>query len=162
MRVRRLPGFTIVELLIVIVVIAILASITIVAFNGIQNRATQSGVQTDLRNALTKVQEYYVLNGFYPAQSDVGLTPANISASKSLYDTNTGNFLYCGTTSSAHAGFAAQGKDGTVYAISTNMPLQVYTTNPLSNYSTLCGDIAGTSGARYGYSGGWRPWVFGN
>ena len=32
-------GFTIVELLIVIVVIAILAAITIVAYNGIQNRA---------------------------------------------------------------------------------------------------------------------------
>lgn len=32
-------GFTIVELLIVIVVIGILAAITIVSFNGVQNRA---------------------------------------------------------------------------------------------------------------------------
>ena len=37
-------GFTIVELLIVIVVIAILAAITIVAFNGIQERARASAV----------------------------------------------------------------------------------------------------------------------
>ncbi len=35
-------GFTIVELLIVIVIIGILAAITIVAFNGIQNRANLS------------------------------------------------------------------------------------------------------------------------
>ncbi len=35
-------GFTIVELLIVIVIIAILAAITIVAYNGIQNRANLS------------------------------------------------------------------------------------------------------------------------
>lgn len=36
---RNTRGFTIVDLLIVIVVIAILAAITIVAFNGIQQRA---------------------------------------------------------------------------------------------------------------------------
>ena len=41
-------GFTIVELLIVIVVIAILAAITIVAFNGIQQRAKNSAIQADL------------------------------------------------------------------------------------------------------------------
>ena len=41
-------GFTIVELLIVIVVIAILAAISIVAYNGIQDRARQSKIRTDL------------------------------------------------------------------------------------------------------------------
>ncbi len=41
-------GFTIVELLIVVVVIAILAAITIVAYNGIQTRAKESAISTDL------------------------------------------------------------------------------------------------------------------
>lgn len=46
-------GFTIVELLIVIVVIAILAAITIVAYNGIQERARVQSANSDL-NSLTK------------------------------------------------------------------------------------------------------------
>lgn len=44
-------GFTIVELLIVIVVIAILASISVVAYNGIQSRANDSRI----RNAASQV-----------------------------------------------------------------------------------------------------------
>ena len=43
-------GFTIVELLIVIVVIGILAGITIVAYNGIQDRSRTAKIQTDMRN----------------------------------------------------------------------------------------------------------------
>lgn len=42
MKISNKTGFTIVELLIVIVVIGILASITVVAFNGIQTRARNS------------------------------------------------------------------------------------------------------------------------
>ena len=45
---RRSPGFTIVEMLIVIVVIAILASITVVAYNGIQQRAQDARRDADL------------------------------------------------------------------------------------------------------------------
>ena len=41
-------GFTIVELLIVVVVISILASITIVAYNGIQDRSRQSKMSSDI------------------------------------------------------------------------------------------------------------------
>ncbi len=42
-------GFTIVELLIVIVVIGILASIAIVAYNGVQARAQQSKIKSDVK-----------------------------------------------------------------------------------------------------------------
>ena len=47
---QRVIGFTIVELLIVIVVIGILASITIVAFNGVQERAHASKIDSDLKS----------------------------------------------------------------------------------------------------------------
>lgn len=46
--VTRRPGFTIVELLIVIVVIAILASITVAAFSGVTQKAQIQKANTDL------------------------------------------------------------------------------------------------------------------
>lgn len=42
-------GFTIVELLIVVVVIAILAAIVVVAYTGVQQRAQQSKISSDLK-----------------------------------------------------------------------------------------------------------------
>lgn len=65
-------GFTIVELLIVIVVIGILAAITIVAYNGIQNRAKNIAVQGDISQAQKLVEAYNGLTGSYPTTG--GLT----------------------------------------------------------------------------------------
>ncbi|RYZ77756.1 MAG: prepilin-type N-terminal cleavage/methylation domain-containing protein [Proteobacteria bacterium] len=60
-------GFTIVELLIVIVVIGILAAITIVSFNGIQKRAANTARETELRSWQKTFEVYRAANnGNYP------------------------------------------------------------------------------------------------
>lgn len=59
---RKHTGFTIVELLIVIVVIAILAAITIVAYNGIQNRAKNAAAQSAASQASKRIVTYAVEN----------------------------------------------------------------------------------------------------
>jgi len=59
-------GFTIVELLIVIVVIGILAAITVVAFNGVQDRARFAKAQSDIGALNKAVLLYYAENGSYP------------------------------------------------------------------------------------------------
>ncbi len=63
----RYAAFTIVELLIVIVVIAILATIAVIAYNGIQNRARESTVKSDLSQAGKQLVIDKTLNGSYPA-----------------------------------------------------------------------------------------------
>jgi len=59
-------GFTIVELLVVIVVIGILASITIVSYTGISKRATAAAMQSDLSNASKQLKVYQASHGSYP------------------------------------------------------------------------------------------------
>ncbi len=59
---KKQKGFTIVELLIVVVVIAILAAITIVAFNGVSNRAKESAAKTSALQADKKVKQFATLN----------------------------------------------------------------------------------------------------
>lgn len=65
-RKTKYAGFTIVELLIVIVVIAILAAIVIVAYNGIQARARDSLRIQDLKNIAKALEAYKITTGSYP------------------------------------------------------------------------------------------------
>ena len=60
-------GFTIVELLIVIVVIGILAAITIVAYSGVQSRAYDNRRSSDVASIKKALEMYKADKGYYPA-----------------------------------------------------------------------------------------------
>lgn len=63
---KSLSGFTIVELLVVIVVIGILAAITIVSYSGISQKAIIATLQSDLDNASKTLKMYYAVHSSYP------------------------------------------------------------------------------------------------
>jgi len=63
---NKRDGFTIVELLIVIVVIAILAAITIVSYNGITSRANSTAAQASGASIMKKLEAYNAEEGSYP------------------------------------------------------------------------------------------------
>lgn len=63
---QKQTGFTIVELLVVIVIIGILAAITIVAYNGIQDRAKTASAQSSATAVTGKLELYSSDKGTYP------------------------------------------------------------------------------------------------
>lgn len=81
---KSTSGFTIVELLIVIVIIGILAAITIVTYNGIQERARISSVSSALSQVTRKIATYAVDGNGYP----------NDLASINVSDTDTVKYQY--------------------------------------------------------------------
>lgn len=68
---KRNQGFTIVELLIVIVVIGILALLVITTYSGIQAKARNSKRQTDIQSIQTQVEAFFSQNGYYPSLTDL-------------------------------------------------------------------------------------------
>ena len=83
---KTINGFTIVELLIVIVVIAILATISIVAYNGVQGRARDTKRQNDISSVVKLLELYRADNGSYPVcNSTTPHQTGNTSASSLTY-----------------------------------------------------------------------------
>jgi prepilin-type N-terminal cleavage/methylation domain-containing protein len=78
---KRDSGFTIVELLIVIVVIGILAALVIVQFTNVQARARDTDRKSDIRALQSKLAEYYGLNSNYPTSLSQ-ITSLNAEACK--------------------------------------------------------------------------------
>lgn len=97
-------GFTIVELLIVIVVIGILAAITIVAFNGVSTKAHIAVIQNDLSGASKQLEQYRITTSSsdqYPADLSNAQLQASPGTTYQYTYTNATN-TFCLTASSSN------------------------------------------------------------
>lgn len=169
-------GFTIVELLIVIVVIAILAAISIVAYNGIQSRAVESAVVNDLAAIKKKIELSRVDNSdLYPTGAGpASLEALGIKVTKSAYATTpqtSNNLWYCRNSTQQQFTVIALAKTGKVfYVTQSNGPTQYTGAQAWSTTSWNCDTMVNSNqGWQYqGYAsdgsdnGPWRPWSGGN
>jgi prepilin-type N-terminal cleavage/methylation domain-containing protein len=85
---RKTRGFTVVELLIVVVVIAILAAIVLVSFNGIQSRAREVRLQS-INTIQKALLSYQGENGTFPVTTNN--PKANWRAADARTDSNCTN-----------------------------------------------------------------------
>ena len=161
MEIKKQKGFTIVELLIVIVVIGILAAITSGAYNGIQNRANDTAVQNDLSMITRKLKVYATTDGTYPT-SGSDLFNLGMKVTKNAYGNHFYNgvsyynLVYCWPNSGSIDRFAlvAASKSGKVYEVNSDGVLRE------ASYAFTGGSAGICSSAGITTGGSTRHWFF--
>jgi len=153
------PGFTIVELLVVIVVIGVLATLSIVSYVGISQRAKEASIQSDLAIASNQLKIAYTQNGQYPStiRCDIGDDASNLCLKSSngsslainaggsefcLSETNGGISYYVTQNSAPTVGVCPVYGDGADGAITLASSVNINTTNIASGRSCADGGDA--------------------
>jgi len=87
---KPIAGFTIVELIVVIVVIGILAGLVAVAYTQSSNTAIETSMKSDLKFAATKLEDDRRLNNGYPADAS-----ALATSEGNTFDYELTSYGYC-------------------------------------------------------------------
>ena len=111
---KHIPAFSIVELLIVIVVIGILATITFVSFGGITSKANVASIQSDLDSNSRKLQLYNTQYGYYPSSLDANNCPLapNVDSNYCLKSSNGTTLSYVTATTTNATSYSLVATNG--------------------------------------------------
>lgn len=128
-RAKNKSGFTILELLICVVIIAILALISFIAYGQMRIKAADTSLQSDLNGASKALQLFAMQYGHYP--STIDCSQADSSTNKCLKSGGSNTFTYQPDSSAGYQDFSLLASNGDVsYRISPNTEIKKVT--PLS------------------------------
>jgi len=153
-RLRISKGFTLVELLIVVIILAILAAIIIPQFSGATDDAAQAAYDTNVANIRAAIDLYRQQHGEYPgAATSSGATCVNGAAVAGAVGSAALIAQLRNYTNSA--GEACTGTDPTTFKygpyLKDDLP-----NNPLGTNNTVTVVTTGVLGLTSGSTGGWR------
>lgn len=159
-------GFTIVELLIVVVVIGVVASITVVAYTGIANQANDVAVRSDLRQIGEQLRYENAHTGAYPVFNGSTQGPGfKFAVSRNAYFDTGYNLYICQSSTDPQSGFVivARSKAGNVHAWSSAGGFVSYG-GSFTTSSAIC-PAAGYESFNFTYgrnnTGNWAGWTAG-
>ena len=169
---KSTSGFTLIELMTVIVIITVLASIVVVSYTAIRSRGYDTAVTADMRIIAKFMQQGKIETGSYPYGTTALETYVDHSVNRSSYAVSPAisyNLLFCyNSTTPSDYYLLAQSKSGKRYYIYKSEEIQEYTGG--STWNTTAANMCTSVAAGYfangaGYSSGdtttgpWRAWA---
>lgn len=151
-------GFTLVELLIVVVIIGILAAIAIPIFMNQQKAAYDAGLQSDLRNFGTALETTKVING---GKYDVNAARSGVSYKAAAVAAQPGsnNWLVCVPKTGESFAVYARSASGNVFMYRSGGGFAPATMASQSVACPAAGYPTGTFDGYWGYEGATATWA---
>src|SRR5687768_10347623 len=140
-------GFTLIELMVVVLIIAILLAIAIPTFLGAQNRARDRAVQSNLRNGITAAKTIATdAEGFFLSETDP-VTPIDATALEEVEGALT---WITGSVATA----TANGTVGVAVVEATGLNIVLNSKSASGNYFCMSAESDGSVGYGSGTSAG--------